>query len=140
MIHLKNLIFSNEKVSFKKDAVIFREEEEGKEMYFIDSGRVKIVKKVGDTEGILATLNPGDFFGEMALITGNTRTAAAIALTDCKLRVMDKKTFDSNLVNDKIFMRKILETLAHRLEETDLNLKRYVQRVLRLSQVFKVYG
>lgn len=140
MIRLKNVIFSKEKAGFKKDDVIFNEQEEGKEMYFIDSGRVKIVKKIGDTEGVLATLNPGDFFGEMALITGNKRTATAIALTDCKLRIMDKKTFDANLLNDKIFMRKILETLAHRLEETDLNLKQYVQRVLRLSQVFKIYG
>lgn len=139
MINLKNLVFSKEKVVFKKNAVIFNDQDEGNEMYFIDSGRVKIVKKVGDTEGILAILSTGDFFGEMALITGNKRTATAIALTDCKLRIMDKKTFDSNLENDKAFMKNMLETLAHRLEETDLNLSRYFQRVLRLSKVFKIY-
>lgn len=140
MMNLKNLIFSKEKVRFKADETIFNEEDEGKEMYFIDSGRVKIIKKVGDAEGVLAVLNPGDFFGEMALITGNKRTATAIALSDCKLRIMNKETFDSNLLNDREFMRQIVETLARRLEETDLNLKRYVQRVLRLSHVFKIYG
>jgi CRP-like cAMP-binding protein len=126
-------------VCFKKNEVIFDDQDEGNEMYFIDTGRIKIVKKVGDTEGILAILNAGDFFGEMALITGNKRTATASALTDCKLRIMDKKTFDSNLENDKAFMKNMLETLAHRLEETDLNLSRYFQRVLRLSKVFKIY-
>ena len=139
MINVKNLIFSKEKVCFKKNEVIFDDQDEGNEMYFIDTGRIKIVKKTGDTEGILAILNAGDFFGEMALITGNKRTATALALTDCKLRVMDKKTFDSNLENDKAFTKTMLETLAHRLEETDLNLSRYFQRVLRFSKVFKIY-
>jgi len=139
MINVKNLVFSKEKVSYKKDAVIFNDQDEGREMYFIDAGRVKIVKKVGDTEGILGILNAGDFFGEMALITGKKRVATALALTDCKLRIMDKKTFDSNLENNKAFMKKMLETLAHRLEETDLNLSRYFQRVQRLSKVFKIY-
>ncbi|MCF6147765.1 MAG: hypothetical protein E3K37_03810 [Candidatus Kuenenia sp.] len=76
----------------------------------------------------------------MSLITGNKRTATAIAFTDCKLRIMDKKTFEENLSNDTLFCKKLLETLALRIEETDLNLKRHVQRIMRLSQVFKVYG
>lgn len=139
MVNVKNLIFSKEKVCIKKNEVIFADQDEGNEMYFIDAGRVKIVKKSGDAEGILAVLNAGDFFGEMALITGNKRTATALALTDCKLRIMDKKTFDSNLENNKAFTKMMLETLAHRLEETDLNLNRYFQRVLRFSKVFKIY-
>lgn len=139
MVNIKNLIFSKEKVCIKKNEVVFTDQDEGNEMYFIDAGRVKIVKKSGDAEGILAVLNAGDFFGEMALITGNKRTATALALTDCKLRIMDKKTFDSNLENNKAFTKMMLETLAHRLEETDLNLNRYFQRVLRFSKVFKIY-
>lgn len=139
MVNVKNLLFSKEKVCVKKNEVIFDDQDEGNEMYFIDAGRVKIVKKSGDAEGILAILNAGDFFGEMALITGNKRTATALALTDCKLRIMDKKTFDSNLENNKAFTKMMLETLAHRLEETDLNLNRYFQRVLRFSKVFKIY-
>lgn len=91
MISVKNLVFSKEKVVFKKNEVVFNDQDEGDGMYFIDTGRVKIVKKVGDTEGVLAILSAGDFFGEMALITGNKRTATALALTDCKLRSMEKK-------------------------------------------------
>ncbi|MBM4053425.1 MAG: cyclic nucleotide-binding domain-containing protein [Planctomycetes bacterium] len=137
---IKKSLFSKETHRFKKDDIIFNEHDEGNEMYFIDSGRVKIIKKFGDNEGILTILDAGDFFGEMSLITGNKRTASAIALTDCKLRVMDKKTFEENLSNDTQFAKKLLETLALRIEETDLNLKRHVQRIMRLSQVFKVYG
>ena len=140
MANLKKLFFTEKKLHFKKGNVIFKEQEDGKKMYFIDSGRVKIVKKVGDSEPTLTILDSGDFFGELALITGNKRVASAVALTDCKLHTMDKETFESNLLNDKKFMRKILETLAFRLEETDLNLKRHIERISRLSKVFNITG
>ncbi|MFQ5963032.1 MAG: Crp/Fnr family transcriptional regulator [Candidatus Scalinduaceae bacterium] len=138
---LKGLFFTEKKLHFRKGEVIFKEHDEGgKEMYFIDSGRVRILKKVGDAETTLAILNSGDFFGEMGLITGNKRIASAMAFTDCKLCTMDKEAFESNFLNDKKFMRKILESLVFRLEETDLNLKRCIQRVSRLSKVSNVTG
>ncbi len=138
---LKDLRYTEEKLHFKEGAIIFKEQDEGgNEMYFIDSGRVKIVKKVGDTEATLATLDEGDFFGEMSLISGNKRSATAMAFTDCKVHTMDKETFEYNLTNDIKFMRKILETLTHRLEDTDTNLKRHIQRISRLTKVFNVTG
>ena len=138
---LKSLRYTERKLHVKEGEIIFKEQDEGAlEMYFIDSGRVNIVKKVGDTEATLATLDEGDFFGEMSLITGNKRSATAIAFTDCKVHTMDKETFEYNLSNDIKFMRKILETLAHRLEETDIKLKRHIQRISRLTKVFNVTG
>jgi CRP/FNR family transcriptional regulator, cyclic AMP receptor protein len=137
----KDLLFTREKVLFKEGGIIFKEDEEnGTEMYVIDSGRVNIVKKVGDTDVTLTTLDEGDFFGEMSLITGSKRSASAVAQTKCKLHTMDKETFEFNLSKDINFMRQILETLAHRLEATDTNLKRHIQRSARLSKVFNVTG
>jgi len=137
----KDLLFTREKVFFKEGGIIFKEDEEnGTEMYVIDSGRVNIVKKVGDTDVTLTTLDEGDFFGEMSLITGSKRSASAVAQTKCKLHTMDKETFEFNLTKDINFMKQILETLAHRLEATDTNLKRHIQRSTRLSKVFNVTG
>ncbi len=138
---IKDLLHTRKKIQFKEGDIIFKEDEENcKEMYVIDSGRVNIVKKVGDTDITLTTLDEGDFFGEMSLITGNKRSASAIAQTNCKLHTMDKETFELNLSKDITFMRNILETLAHRLEATDTNLKRHIQRTARLSKVFNVTG
>ena len=137
----KSLLYTEKKIHFKEGDIIFKEYDEGaKEMYFIDSGRVKIVKKVGDTDATLAILDEGDFFGEMSLISGNKRSATAMAFTDCKVHTMDKETFEYNLTNDIKFMRKILETLTRRLEDTDTNLKRHIQRISRLTKVFNVTG
>jgi CRP/FNR family transcriptional regulator, cyclic AMP receptor protein len=133
----KDLLHTKKKIHFKEGDIIFKEDEEScKEMYVIDSGRVNIVKKVGDTDITLTTLDEGGFFGEMSLITGNKRSASAIAQTNCKLHTMDKETFELNLSKDITFMRNILETLANRLEETDTSLKRHIQRSARLSKVF----
>ncbi len=135
------MLYTQKKIHFKEGEIIFKEDEENcKEMYVIDSGRVNIVKKVGDADITLTTLDEGDFFGEMSLITGSKRSASAVAQTKCKLHTMDKETFEFNLSKDINFMRQILETLAHRLEETDTNLKRHVQRSARLSKVFNVTG
>ena len=140
-MNLKDLVFAEKKLHFKEGDVIFKEQDEdSQKMYFIDSGRVRIAKKVGDSEATLAILDAGDFFGELALITGNKRVASAVAVTDCKLHTMDKETFELSLSNDKKFMRKILETLALRIEETDLNLKRHIERISRLSKTFNVTG
>ncbi|GJQ58095.1 MAG: hypothetical protein D8M57_07275 [Candidatus Scalindua sp. AMX11] len=137
---IKKLVFTEKKVRFKQDETIFEEDAEGNKMYFIESGRVKIVKKVGDGEATLVNLDVGAFFGEMSIITGNKRVASAIALTDCKLHIMDKETFESNLVCDKAFLWKILETLASRIEEADRQLKQNLQRISRLSETFNITG
>jgi len=131
-----DLLFTRKKVLFKEGDVICREDEEdGNEMYVIDSGRVSIVKKIGDSDIILTTLDEGDYFGEMALITGSKRSASAIAHTQCKIHTMDKEAFESNLTNNINFTRKLLGTLARRLEATDTNLKRHIQRNARLSSL-----
>ena len=138
---IKGLLYTRKKILFKEGDIIFKENaEDCKEMYIIDSGRVNIVKKVEDTDISLTTLDEGDFFGEMSLITGSKRSASAIAHTKCKLHTMDKETFEFNLSNDINFMRQIFETLAHRLEATDTNLKRHIQRNARLSKVFSATG
>ena len=89
---------------------------------------------------MLATLDSGDFFGEMSLITGNKRFATSIAITDCKLNTMDKNTFDANLKNDERFMRKVIESQAQHLEETGLNFKRHLKRFFRMTMTFNITG
>lgn len=64
---------------FAKGSMIFQDEAAGDRMHIIKTGLVKIVKKVKDKDTTLAVLNPGDFFGEMALLDGMPRSAGARA-------------------------------------------------------------
>jgi CRP-like cAMP-binding protein len=117
---LKNLYkkFGRE---YKRNAVIFSEGEKGDEMYFILEGRVIISKKTETKEKskTLAVLTKGDFFGEMALLTDEVRSATAQALENTKLIAFNKDFFFENLVKYPKFAVKLLKVLAKRISLLD---------------------
>ncbi|MEW6752544.1 MAG: cyclic nucleotide-binding domain-containing protein, partial [Candidatus Latescibacterota bacterium] len=64
--------------------VVVREGEAGVGMYVILQGQVRIVQRADDgASQVLATLGPGDFFGEQALLDESPRTATAVASSPC---------------------------------------------------------
>ena len=139
-MNFSDLIFSEKVKSYKMGALIFKEQEIGKDMFFIESGKVKIIKLLGATEVRLATLSKGDFFGEMALVTGKKRVASAKALTDCRLYTMDKRAFEENLSSNFEFTKTIIETLVLRIEETDANLQKHALKVFRMVEQNSITG
>lgn len=77
---------------------IFRKGEVGEVFYIVSSGKVKITDiGLGDAKYVDQILNPGDFFGERALMTGDTRAGTATALGDCALLCISKETFDTGI-------------------------------------------
>ena len=75
----------------KANERVFEEGEVGTEMYIIASGKVRISKMVpGVGEEALAILEPGSYFGEMALIDDTPRSADATAHLACTLYVIQK--------------------------------------------------
>ncbi|RKZ20683.1 hypothetical protein DRQ18_05845 [bacterium] len=102
--------------------VLFREGDPGDEMYLIKKGEIKITKRIGDQEKVLAVLKEGDFFGEMAIIDGSPRSASAIAATETELVIVDREAFLKQ-IRENPFIEYVLETLIKRLRETDELLK-----------------
>src|SRR3990167_7500972 len=86
--------------NFSKDTILFRDGDLSKEMYVIQSGKVKIKKKIGDTEKTLAMLGPGEFFGEMATLLDKPRSATAEVVEDSLLIVMDPQTFKTMILGN----------------------------------------
>ena len=91
---------------------IFHVGEPGDSMYFIHRGPVEIVSAEGRT---LATLQPGSFFGEMALLTTNPRTATAKAADYCDLFVLSRTAFESVLSRYPTFAEHIQEVARQRV-------------------------
>ncbi|HUO34401.1 MAG TPA: cyclic nucleotide-binding domain-containing protein [Candidatus Acidoferrum sp.] len=73
--------------------VIFRQGEEGDCAYFIQSGKVDVVREEGGAERVVATLSKGQYFGEMALISDVPRNATVRAVTAARLAVLGKENF-----------------------------------------------
>jgi CRP-like cAMP-binding protein len=108
---------------FKKGQVLFHEGDDGDEMFIIQSGRVAIKKKVQDGEALLATLEKGDFFGEMALLERMPRSASAEMLDDGDLIVISNEIFgDMIKANPEIAVR-MLRKYSLRLRETNRQLE-----------------
>ncbi|MCL4395860.1 MAG: patatin-like phospholipase domain-containing protein [Chloroflexi bacterium] len=73
---------------YHKGATVFSEGETGDCMYILESGQVKIVTSNGGREKVLAYVGPGNFFGEMALLLDERRSATAQVVIDADLLVL----------------------------------------------------
>ena len=108
---------------FPKGTVLFREGETGKEMFVLQAGRVVITKTVRDTEKTLAVLGPGEFFGEMALISNKPRNATAVVEEASRLLVIDPKTFEGMIRGNSEIAVRMIKKLAERLGEADAQIE-----------------
>jgi len=113
--------------SFKAGETIFPEESPGDKMFIIKTGSVKILKKVKGKENTLAVLNPGEFFGEMALLDGLPRSAAAKANADTTVITI---TRDNYMVLRQKYPQTalkivdiLIKVLSNRLRQANKNLE-----------------
>lgn len=105
------------KGSFKGGETIFEENDSGDRLYFIVSGKVKVLRgTVGESKRI-ATLGPGETFGEMALFTTGTRTATVIAETAVKVWVIVKRDFDYLLGESPALQKAVRGIVRERIHD-----------------------
>jgi SulP family sulfate permease len=102
-----------EKRSCRAGDKIFARGDTGDELFLIRRGSVRIVLPLeGKQPRHISTFGRGDFFGEMAFLDGDARSADAIAFTDVDLFVLSRKTFDAFAGEHKKAALKLLEGLA----------------------------
>jgi len=102
--------------------VIFKEGEKGETMYVIQAGEVRITKKLVSDHTTIATLRPGEIFGEMALFDKLPRSATAMASGEARVLSIDKKKLFSTISHDPTLAFKIIETMSQRIRRLDENL------------------
>ena len=118
-----------EAVECRTDQTLFRAGDAGNAMYLIETGQVRISVKAADGNEItVAELGPGDFFGEMAMLDGQARSANATALEDSRLGMLSRKHFMSFMRDNSNVALEMLSALAHRIRATDELLRRRVAR------------
>jgi CRP-like cAMP-binding protein len=104
--------------------MILIEEELGSTMFIILEGRVKI-SRISDEgrEVILSILGEGDFFGEMSILDGQTRSANVVTLEDSKILIIRREDFLQMLHDYPQIAINLLKELAHRLRRSDSQIK-----------------
>lgn len=100
---------------FAENELIFNQGEPGDSLYIILSGRVRIATTDAfGRERVLAFYGPGEFFGDMAVLTGSPRSAAATASTALRLLQLRKDDFDMLVATSVGMMRGMLRTMVER--------------------------
>lgn len=121
---LENISRHTVRQQYKKDNMVLIEEEVGSTLFVILNGRVKI-SRISDEgrEVILSILCDGDFFGEMSILDGQTRSANAVTLEDSELLIVRRENFLQMLYDYPQVSINLLKELAHRLRRSDSQIK-----------------
>lgn len=112
---------------FRKNEVIFHAREPGNALFVIKRGRVKI--SMDDRSGreiILRIFEAGDFFGEMSLLDGESRSATVSSLEPCQALVLSRDQFLKFVMKRPEVVLKMLTALSRRLRKADEKISRLV--------------
>jgi CRP-like cAMP-binding protein len=104
--------------TFQPGEMIFSEFEPGDTFYLIQSGRVELVKIIGDIEKTLDILQPSEMFGEMAILENSPRSATAIALDTVKVLEFNAQNFEILVLGNPQIALKLLRMFAKRIYDS----------------------
>jgi CRP/FNR family transcriptional regulator, cyclic AMP receptor protein len=113
---------------FPRGTVLFREGDPGNDMYVVQAGRVRISKRAGGGEKVLATLGAGEFFGEMSILNNKPRSATATCAAASRLLVIDARTFEAMIRGNAEIAIRMIKKLADRLQETNEQIENLLLR------------
>ena len=117
--------------TFQDLEVIFEEGSYGDEMYIVHSGLVKLVKQSTGREMVIATISPGEFFGEMALVDNAPRSVSAVAGADqTRLLALDRDKFLFLVSHQPAFALTVMHVLCQRIREMN-------EKLLKITQMQK---
>ena len=124
--------------------MVFAKADLGNNFFIVKTGRIKIFTTVGGgKKKTFAYLKKGDFFGEMSLLGGRTRSASAQAAEDSEVLVISKKNFKRLIIENPDFSLNLLQTLVERLHKANKDMEsmlfhnilgRLAEAILELSK------
>ena len=106
--------------AYPRNSVILFEDDPGDALYVVAQGQVKVVL-IGEDgrEVILSVMGEGEFFGEMALVDDEPRSAHVIAMEDSTLLVLRREDFQGILKQTPGIALALLRELSRRLRRVD---------------------
>ncbi len=106
--------------TFRAGEIIFYREDPGEVLYVIREGTVRIfLTSPEGQEIVLAVLGPGEYFGELALLDGQPRSASAIAVEAVEAYSLQRADFISTVLHHPRIAVQVMNVLSRRLRQTD---------------------
>jgi uncharacterized membrane protein len=118
---------------FEEEAVgagepVFRQGDDGSSLYIIEDGEVEISYGSGHAKVVLATLFPGQYFGELSLFDGAPRSATATAMKPSRLIRLDRDDLVEFIHRNPAAALRIIAEMGERLRQTNELMSRQVSR------------
>ncbi len=107
---------------FEDGEVIFEEGDVGEVLYVIQSGEIELTRRGASGRRMVARLGPGEFFGEMSVVLGETRSARAVAVRPTRVLELDGETLESMCIERPEIAIRIIRRLTTRLIESERRL------------------
>jgi signal transduction histidine kinase len=116
---LERLYRMAETVSIPAGQLVLREGDPGDSLYVVLEGELEVTKRQGSQDVLLALYDPGQFFGEMALLEQAPRSASVRTVQESRLLVISQAAFQSLLSCNPSAPLRILHTVTSRLRSTE---------------------
>lgn len=105
---------------FPRGKIVVRQDELGDTFYIVVSGRVKVtLLNENGREIVLSILEEGSFFGELALLDDEPRSASVIAAEEAVLFMLTRRQFYQLIENQPSILKKVLKEMCTRLRRAD---------------------
>ena len=114
--------------TYAPGTVVFREGDTGDEMYIIQRGKVRVSKDFSGKPHLIAVLDKGEFFGEMAIVSQLARTATVTAITEVEALAFDRDGLLKMITRNPRIGLSIIDRLCRRLQAAHRKVQHLVQR------------
>lgn len=108
--------------TLKSGLHLFRENDRSRELYIIQSGKVKVYKTVGSKEIELAVMGKGAVLGEMALIDGKPRSASAVVMEECTIMQIDFEAVQKKIQGVPSWYLHLIKLCSQKIRNTNIRL------------------
>src|SRR5205085_2926305 len=138
---LESLSGRLEDISFREGETVFRQGDEGSSLFIVEDGAVEISFGEGRTRVVLASLFPGQYFGELSLFDGSPRSATATATKASRLVRLDRDDLVDFVNKNPSAALRIIAEMGERLRQTNELMSRQVSRnVLEEAEEALTFG
>jgi small-conductance mechanosensitive channel/CRP-like cAMP-binding protein len=118
-VQLDALLPRGQAVHFGRGERVIEQGEDGESMFILVAGKADVLVHRDTIQTQVASLKPGDCFGEMSLLTGEKRSATVVAMTDCEVVEIGKPVLAKSLKENPLLLAMLSEMLAKRRMETE---------------------
>ena len=126
---------ANEEIEVPKGTVLFRQGDPSDTMFVVAAGRVRLTLGSGAEVREIGVMGPGEFFGEISLLSGGERSATAEVIEDSRFLVVGRDAFSMLVQDDLETVTRMLNEQGARLIRTNDSIQEGQQRLARVRVI-----